>query len=196
MTRKDAVLRHLKRGKVYRRSDLEHLSSAVDRHLSMLVKEGSLQKVAAGIYLFPKKSVFGMVPARQEDLVRSFLKDDRFLITSANMYNSLGVGTTQLYNKQVVYNHKRHGEFKLGDTDFTFIRKPHFPKQATPEFLMVDLVNNVDTLAEDKTMVLSNVAQKARQMDPKKLERAVMEYGSLKTRKMFHDGDWISKQPK
>ncbi len=36
------------------------------------------------------------------------------LLASPNAYNSLGVGTTQLYDKTVVYNHKRHGEFHAG----------------------------------------------------------------------------------
>jgi hypothetical protein len=192
MAKVDEMLRHLRRGKVYRRSDLEQHSTAVDRHLGMLVKDGSLQKVAPGMYYYPKESAFGAVPPKEETLVKSFLKDDRFLLTSPNVYNSLGVGTTQLYNKQVVYNHKRHGEFKLGNTYFTFVKKPHFPKQATPEFLVVDLVNNVDTLAEDKTILLKKVAQKARQMDPKKLEKAVREYGSVRTQKIFNNDGWIS----
>ncbi|RYG31935.1 hypothetical protein EON81_21775, partial [bacterium] len=41
-------------------------------------------------------------------------QDNRFLVTSPNAYNTLGVGTTQLYNKKTVYNHKRHGNFTLG----------------------------------------------------------------------------------
>jgi hypothetical protein len=192
MTKVDEMLRHLRRGQVYRRGDLEQHSTAVDRHLGMLVKDGALQKVAPGMYYYPRESAFGVVPPKEETLVRSFLKDDRFLLTSPNAYNSLGVGTTQLYNKQVVYNHKRHGEYKLGNQHFTFVKKPHFPKLVTPEFLVVDLVNNVDTLAEDKTMVLNKVAVKARQMDPKKLGKAVREYGSTRTQKLFDHGCWIS----
>jgi hypothetical protein len=184
--------RHLKRGQVYRRSDLEKYSNAVDRHLTMLVKEGVLQKIASGIYYYPKESVFGTVPPEAKVLVKSFLKDDRFLLTSPNVYNGLGVGTTQLYNKQVVYNHKRNGEYKLGNKQFTFLKKPHFPKQATPEFLMVDLVNNVDTLAEDKSMILNKVADKVKQMDHKKLGKALRQYGSTKTQKLFNNGGWLS----
>jgi hypothetical protein len=36
-------------------------------------------------------------------------------------------------------------------------------------------VNNVDTLAEDKAMVLSKVVDKVQQMDRKKLARAVRD---------------------
>jgi hypothetical protein len=50
MKKVEEFRRHLRRGKVYRRSDLEQYSTAVDRHLSM-VKEGVLQKIAAGMYL-------------------------------------------------------------------------------------------------------------------------------------------------
>ena len=192
LTKEDELRRHLMRGKVYRRSDLEEYSNSIDRHLGILVKEGTLQKIAPGMYYYPTETVFGAVPPDEETLVRSFLKDDRFLVTSANAYNSLGVGTTQLYNKRVVYNHKRHGEYILGNKNFTFLKKPHFPKQVTPEFLVVDLVNNVDTLAEDKAMVLSKVAGKARQMDRKKLTRAVREYGSARTQKLFDHGGWLS----
>jgi hypothetical protein len=192
MTKVDELRRHLRRGKVYRRSDLEVYSNSVDRHLGMLVKEGVLQKIAPGMYYHPKETIFGAAPPDEETLVKSFLKDDRFLVTSPNVYNSLGVGTTQLYNKRVVYNHKRHGEYILGNKNFIFLKKPHFPKQVTPEFLVVDLVNNVDTLAEDKAMVLSKVADKIQQMDRKKLTRAVREYGSARTQKLFDNGGWLS----
>ena len=192
MTKVNELRRHLRRGEVYRRSDLEGYSNAVDRHLGMLVNEGALQKIAPGMYYYPRETAFGAVPPEEETLVRSFLKDDRFLVTSPNVYNSLGIGTTQLYNKRVVYNHKRHGEYQLGNKRFTFLKKPHFPKQVTPEFLVVDLVNNVDTLAEDKTMILGKVADKVQQMDHKKLARAVREYGSARTQKLFHHGGWLS----
>jgi hypothetical protein len=192
MAKSDELRHHLRRGKVYRRRELEEYSSSIDRHLGLLVKEGTLQKIAPGMYYHPKETAFGAIPPDEETLVRSFLKDDRFLVTSANAYNSLGIGTTQLYNKRLVYNHKRHGEYTLGNKRFTFIKKPHFPKHVTAEFLMVDMVNNIDTLAEDKVTVLSKVANKVRQMDRKKLTRAVKEYGSARTQKLFDHGGWLS----
>jgi hypothetical protein len=56
--------------------------------------------------------------------------------------------TTQLYDKTVVYNRKRHGDFSFGGRKFAFRVKPAFPKSLTKEFLLGDLVNNVDQLAE------------------------------------------------
>jgi len=186
MTKLSELKKHLKRGKVYRRADLARWSTSIDRHLSLLLQDGTLQKLSQGLYYFPKETAFGATPPDEESLVRSFLKDDHFLLTSPNDYNSLGVGTTQLYNKRVVYNHKRHGEFKLGGRSFTFLAKPRFPKKVTQEFLLVDLVNNLDKLAEDRAEVLKNVYTKAKTMDTLKLKRSVSSYGNAKAKSLFN----------
>lgn len=185
MDRVAELKQHLKQGKVYRREDLTRYSNAVDRHLAQLVGDGTLEKVAPGLYYFPKRSVFGAVPPEDEVLVRSFLKDDHFLLTSPNSYNALRVGTTQLYNKRVVYNHKRHGEVDLNGKKFFFHKTPYFPKKATLEFLLVDLVNHLDTLAEDREMVLNNALAKGKTMDYNKLKYAVRKYGHSKTKKLL-----------
>lgn len=185
MTKLQELKKHLKPGHVYRRTDLIKWSKSVDRHLDTLVKEGTLNKLSQGLYAYPKQSVFGKTPPDEEDLVRGFLKDDRFLLTSPNYYNSLGVGTTQLYNEKTVYNHKRHGEFTLGNRTFMFRIKPYFPKKLTQEFLFVDLVNNLRTLAEDQSEVLNKVISKVRTIDKKKLERNVALYGNAYTKKLF-----------
>lgn len=185
MTQVAELKSHLEVGHVYRRNDLEKWSNAVDRHLQELQDDGTLQKVAPGLYYYPKVSAFGITPPDDKELVRGFLKDERFLLTSPNDYNKLGVGTTQLYNKLVVYNHKRHGDFKLGGRHFSFQRKPHFPEKVTTEFLLVDLVNNLDHLAEDQATVLERVKEKVLRMHNENLNTAVMLYGSVKTKKIF-----------
>jgi hypothetical protein len=83
------------------------------------------------------------------------------------VYNGLGVGTTQQYNQRTVYNNKRHGEFKLGNRKFNFRIKPHFPKKETMEFLLVDMLNNLETLAEDQLEILKNVTVNVPQMKKK-----------------------------
>lgn len=185
MSRLQEFVGYLKRGKVYRRADLEQWSNAVDRHISELLEAGTLQKLSQGLYYYPKETAFGTVPPGEKDLVRSFLKDDEFLLASPNAYNTLGVGTTQLYNKRVVYNHKRHGTFELGGRTFFFHIKPRFPKKLTPEFLMVDLVNNLNELAEDPQEVLSKVRSKASTMDATKLKKVVKAYGGVRARKVL-----------
>jgi hypothetical protein len=186
MSKLQEFRRHLKEGKVYRRAELAVWSTAVDRHLAMLVKEGFLQKLSAGLYHVPKKTVFGAAPPDEEELVKSFLKDDEFLLTSPNVYNSLGVGTTQLYNKRVVYNHKRHGEFKLGGRTFFFHCRHRFPTRLTQEFVLVDLLNNLKDLAEDQNEVLNKATAKALSMDPKKLRSAVRSYGNSRAKSLLN----------
>lgn len=185
MAKHDELRAHLKEGEVYRRGDLEQWSTAIDRALRDLVSDGVLEKLSQGLYYVPKKTVFGSAPPDEETLVRSFLKDDDFLMTSWNAFNSLSVGTTQLYNKRVVYNHKRHGEFNLGGRTFFFHAKHRFPKKLTEEFLLVDLVNNLDNLAEDNAEVLKNVLAKAKTMPQNELKKAVTSYGSIKAKSLF-----------
>jgi hypothetical protein len=185
MDKLQQLKKHLKRGEVYRRSDLAKWSKSVDRHLAALLSEGTLQKLSRGLYHYPDNSAFGRTPPKEDELVRSFLNDDRFLLTSLNSYNTLGVGTTQLYNQKTVYNHKRHGDFKLGGTNFSFRIKPHFPRKATPEFLLVDLVNNLENLAEDPQLVWKNVQSKVQGMDKRKVKFALKEYGNSKTKRLL-----------
>ena len=186
MNRLEQLKRKLKPGKVYRRADLERWSKSVDRHARELVEEGVLKKLQNGLYYYPKESTFGKVPPTEEQLVRTFLKDDNFLLTSPNTYNSLGLGTTQLYNTTVVYNHKRHGQYKLGNRNFNFQRKYNFPKKLSNEYLLVDLMNNLHSLAEDQRELETNVKEKAFTMDSKKLLTNAEKYGKVRTRKFFN----------
>lgn len=177
--------RHLKPGQVYRRADLAQWSNAVDRHLRQLVQDGTLQKVSQGVYAYPKKTSFGKAAPEDYKLVEAFLKSDDFLLFSPNAYNALGVGTTQLYNEQVVYNRKRHGKFKLGNRTFRFQMKPYFPKDVSEEFLLVDLVNNVNKLAEEQDSVLERVSHVAADMDASSLRKDVQRYGGVRAKKLF-----------
>ena len=187
MTTTLAQLRkHLRPGRVYRREDLLCWSHSVDRHLQQLTSEGTLQKLRNGLYYYPRKFSFGEAPADEQELVRAFLRSDNFVVTSPNVYNQLGLGTTQLYNKRVVYNQKRHGTFNLGGRTIHFERRLNVPSRLSPEFLLVDLVNELDMLAEDQEEVLARVPNKARGLDRRKLARAVSRYGKSSTQKFFH----------
>jgi hypothetical protein len=185
MTKLEELKNHLKPGQAYRRAEMARWSTSIDRHIKQLVESGELRKLSGGLYLRPKQTAFGPAPANDKDIVAAFLKDDRFLLASPNAYNSLGVGTTQLYDRTVVYNHKRHGEFQLGGRKYAFRVKPRFPKSLTPEFLLVDLVNNLDQLAEAKDEVLGRVMKRAVTVDEPRLHRAIREYGSERTKRLF-----------
>ena len=180
----------LKAGHVYRREDLARLSNAIDRHLRELVSVGKLQKLAQGLYHAPKQSTFGLLPPADDDVVRGFLRDEDFLVFSPSSYNAVGLGTTQLYNRTLVYNHKRHGVFQLGNRQFDFRVKPRFPKKLSLEFLFVDLLNNLEDLAEDRDAVLNQARNKLPSFELARLQAAVNSYGNMATRKRFQD--WVN----
>jgi hypothetical protein len=85
----------------------------------------------------------------------------------------------------LAYNHKRHGNFTLGGRRFDFRVRPAFPKTLTREFLLVDLVNNLDRLAESKKEVLTRVKDQIGSYDAPRLRRAARDYGNLSTKKFF-----------
>jgi hypothetical protein len=179
----------LQAGRVYRREDLARLSNAVDRHMQELVSNGTLKKLAPGLYYAPKQSYFGPLPPTDEQVVKGFLRDKDFLVFSPSSYNTVGLGTTQLYNSTLVYNHKRHGVFRLGNRQFNFRVKPRFPKKLTPEFLYVDLLNNLGELAEDRDAVLSQARTKLLSFNPSRLQEALDSYGNMATRKRVRE--WV-----
>ena len=177
--------RRLRPGQVYRRKDLARWSNAVDRHVRQLVEEGRLEKVSGGVYMTPRKTRFGAAPAKTEKLVEAFLEDDRFLMVSPNAYNGLDVGTTQLYNEPVVYNRKRHGRYELDGRVYDFRLRPSVPARLTEEVLLVDLLHNLDRLAEDKTEVLPRALERAGKMDRARLARALREYHSARAERLL-----------
>jgi hypothetical protein len=179
----ELLRQHIKQGEVYRRSDLEYYSTAIDRHLATLTKDGTLEKLNQGLYYAPKQSKFGAVPPDDRQVVERFLKDDDFLLVSPNTFNSLGLGLTQLYNTTWVYNHKRKGEFQLNGKIFEFKLKSAFPKHISREYLLVDLLNNLDNLAEDQIHAVYKLPSNVRNFDTDVLMKATQQYGTGKTKR-------------
>lgn len=177
---------HLKPGHAYRRDMLLPYSKAIDRDLVALTANGTVQKLSGGLYYKPLTSRFGILPPNDEQLVKCFLRDDPFLLYSWHQYNSLGLGLTQLYNRVVVYNRKRHGVFTLGGREFDFRRPARgFASEVTPEFLLVDLVNNLKELAEDVTSVKDKIKDNLHHFDLKKVKLFAKKFGKVATRHYF-----------
>ena len=177
----------LKQGSVYRRKDLEQWSTAVDRHVKELLASGHLVKLSGGLYACPRKTAFGNVLPDDKVILKAFLKGDDFLVISPNSYNSLGLGTTQLYNRTIVYNRRRHQPLlQFGNRSFDFHKKRDFPKKLSPEFLLIDMVENLDTIAEDKEVILDNVLSLSDdKIDKKKVLHLAQKYASPTTKNFF-----------
>lgn len=176
------LLQHIKPGEVYRRTDLEYFSTAIDRHLAQLTKDGVLVKINRGLYYAPKQSKFGMVPPVDHIMVERFLKDEDFLLVSPNAYNALGLGLTQLYNITWVYNHKRNGKFTLNGRSFLFKNKSAFPNTLSREYLLVDLLNNLEDLAEDQSAIVKKLENHLHNFDNHELMKVTQQYGSGKAK--------------
>ena len=174
----NTLFQHINQGEVYRRSDLEYYSTAIDRQLAQLIKGGKLVKIKQGLYYAPMQSKFGVVPPDDHLLVERFLKDEDFLLISPNSFNTLGLGLTQLYNTMWVYNHKRKGEFILNGKSFDFKLKNSFPQKITREYLLVDLLNNFESLAEDKKNIVDKLTRNVLSFNMDALMKATQQYGN------------------
>ena len=181
----NTLFKHINQGEVYRRSDLEYYSTAIDRQLAQLIKGGQLVKLNQGLYYAPMQSKFGVVPPDDHLLVERFLKDEDFLLISPNAFNTLGLGLTQLYNTMWVYNHKRKGEFILNGKSFDFKLKNSFPQKITREYLLVDLLNNFESLAEDKKSIVDKLTRNVLSFDMDALMKATQQYGNGTTKRII-----------
>ncbi len=182
------LLSQLSAGQLYSWDDLKGYSNSLGRDVKRLLEEGLLNKVGPGLYLSPKKSRFGAVPATEQQLVRGFLKTDDFLLVSPNYYNGLGLGLTQLKNEVFVYNKKRHGAVKLSNRTYQFkLKAKDYPKELTKEYLLVDLVNNLDEVGESPSMLLRNIANsvQANEFNNTQLFMLAKQYGHVYTKKFF-----------
>ena len=181
----ELLRQHIIQGEVYRRSDLEYYSTAIDRHLAQLTRDGTLVKLNQGLYYAPMQSKFGAVPPDDHKMVGRFLKDEDFILLSPNMFNTLGLGLTQLYNTTWIYNHKRKGEYQLNGRTFEFKLKSTFPKSLSKEYLLVELLNNLDNLAEDTDKVIEILRDKIQKFDLNTLMKSSQQYGSGRTKKFL-----------
>lgn len=182
------LLSQLSEGTVYSWSALKEHSSSPGRDVKRLLDEGLLNKVGPGLYTPPKKSRFGVVPPKEDELVKNFLKSDDFLLFSTNQYNSLGLGLTQLKNETVVYNKKRHEPLVFSGRKFEFKRPNNgYPNKLTAEFLVVDLMNNLNSVGEDSGKLKENVdrAVRSNKFNKKLLVELANAYGKVGTRKFF-----------
>lgn len=179
----------LKPGSVYRREDFLALSSNVDRNLAILLRSGFLKRERQGLYSCPQHTEFGDALPNEQEMVASFLRDNRFVVYSQNSFNSLGFGTTQLYNKRIVFNRKRVGEYVLAGRSYTFYRWREAPKEVTKEFLLVEFLNKLTELAEDSNAILEKMHSKLSLFDRRKLLFSASHYGKNSTQQILKN--WL-----
>ncbi|MBX3245770.1 MAG: hypothetical protein KF901_01165 [Myxococcales bacterium] len=132
---------HLEPGQAYRTRDLRRWSANPTRLARRLVDEGKLREAAHGLYYAPMPTRFGPAPASSEELLRAFLGGEPFLVTGPPQWNALGLGSTATFAVTLVYNTRRTGEVLLDGRRF-LLRRVYFPKDPTPEWFVIDLLQH------------------------------------------------------
>ena len=63
--------------------------------------------------------------------------------------------------------------------------KPYVPERLSDEFLLVDVMNNLEQLAEEQEAVLRRVQHKAHMLNKNKLLQLAKDFGTVRTKKFF-----------
>jgi hypothetical protein len=132
-------------GKVYRTSHLARWGANPTRLANRLESEGRLEKLSQGLFYAPVKSRFGAVPPSDEALLDAFFDGSPWTLTGPPRWNALGLGSTQLFARPLVYNTKRTGTVRIGRRTFE-LRRVSFPAEPNAEWYVVDLLRNAESV--------------------------------------------------
>lgn len=174
--------RRLREGRVYRTRDLRRWGKNTARVAGELVATGQLVKLAGGLYASPRRSKFGPLPPSDDELMRAFLNDGPYVFTGPECWNPLGLGATAMFTSRLVYNTKRSGEFTFGNKRFA-LRRTSFPRKPSPEWFVVDLLENHAMAGVDLGTLEDHLTEalRAGRFDARRLERMAEEYGTRVT---------------
>lgn len=172
-------------GQVYRTRELGQWGANPTRLAKRLVREGQLRQLAPGLFFAPKPSRFGPVPPSEKEVLRGFLGTDEFVLTGPPVWNALGLGTTAAFATTLAYNHKRSGEFRLGNQRFQ-LRRVRFPPEPSPEWFVIDLLENRASVGADLAQLQAALcgALAADRFDRLRLRAMAAEYGTLAVREV------------
>ena len=168
----------LEPGMVYRTQHFARWDSNPTRLVNRLVRQGHLRRLRQGLYHCPKPSRFGEVPPDDDALLQAFLDETPYVVTGPERWNALQLGTTALHAWPLVYNTKVSGDHQLGNRRFRF-RRAAFPAEPSPEWFVVDLLRNLDSVGGDRDIVADRLRRRvqAETLDKDALWEAARRYG-------------------
>lgn len=138
----------LEAGKVYRTAHLVPWGANPTRLANRLEREGRLRRLGHGFFHAPAKSRFGDVPPSNKALLDAYFDGTPWVETGPPKWNSLGLGSTAMFAKTLVYNTKRTGAVKVGKRGFE-LRRVGFPVDPPPEWFVIDLLRHADSVGLD-----------------------------------------------
>lgn len=170
---------NLEPGRAYRTKELRRWSANPTRLARRLVREGRLREAAHGLFYAPVESRFGLAPARDEEILRAFFDDDRFVITGPPRWNALGLGSTAMFAATLVYNTRRTGEFTFDGRRF-LLRRVLFPESPPPEWFVVDLLQHHEMAGTSLLELEQRLTSTLREgrWNAKRLRDNASEYGT------------------
>ena len=173
-------------GRVYRTHDLARWGANPTRLAKRLLLEGRLRQLGQGLFFAPKRSRFGPTPPVEEEILRGLLKTRDFVITGPPLWNALGLGTTAMFVAALVYNHRRTGEFTLGNLRFQ-LRRVRYPERPTPEWFAIDLLENHEAAGAGlgQLEVALRRALSEGRFDGERLRMMANEYATLAIRQLI-----------
>jgi hypothetical protein len=177
----------LEPGRVYRTQEFERWTSNPSRFAADLVEKGLLVQVAHGLFAYPKRGKFGVVPPADDALMQAFLKGSPFVFTGPERWNALGLGATAVFATPLVYNTKRSGIVDLGGRLFE-LRRVAFPQTPSQEWFVVDLLENADRAGTSRTELAEALAQALARgsFDRERLRDMAQRYGTKATRDLVY----------
>ena len=93
--------------------------------LSRMCKEGSITRIAKGIYCRPKVSKFGTIPPSENEIVRSFTQNEQGVVVGYSLYNALKLTTqvpkhVSVYSSLIEEQHRQIGNVVLHQCNMKF----------------------------------------------------------------------------
>lgn len=173
----------LQPGRVYRTEEFRRWGANPARLADRLVRERRLVRLAHGMFLVPQTTKFGVAPPAAAEVLRALLKGDEYATTGPERWNALGLGATTVSPLLWIYNRKRSGDFELGGLRL-HLRRVAFPSRPSPEWLVVDLLENLSVAGVEASVVETRLAAALaqRRFDARALKEMAACYGAQRTR--------------
>lgn len=146
-------------GEVHRTAALRRWDSNPSRLAERLEARGELQRLGHGFVYVPRWTRFGPVPPTDESLLDAFFDGTPYVVTGPLRWNALGLGSTALHVRPLVYNTKRTGTLTIGGRTFD-MRRVAFPVDPMPEWFVVDLLRNAGNVGVDRADLLERLTDR------------------------------------
>lgn len=126
-------------------------SESVIKMLNRLVNEGVIAKISKGRFYKPKKSVFGALKPKQEEIVKDLLEKDGEIIgymTGYSVFNRLGL-TTQIPNTIQIGTNVRKNKKQRGLFTISFVLQSNpITKDNIPLLQILDTIRFIKEIPD------------------------------------------------